>query len=390
MTDIGLVEFFSHWHILYYFARIANASGNDVTIFTTPDMHDRIADEFEEEEYEEITWTLQGKDEGHGSFLDRVERASANLDFLMVNTLNGTISEMWNFARFDPRCASMTWAYNVNAWLRPRPVVGWPPDTYVSKNLKMLLRPRILRNFDAINVEYSVWKEYIETETAYDGPVFSLSPTLYEPRDGDTTNEDETPFTLTIPGSISSVRNYEFALDVFETFAEHYEGDARLALLGRPRGDAFGERVIARCEDTIDRGFDVTFYEEWIPQRVFNEMLQETDVIFAPIRTERVKRQSYEYMGTTTGTGLIFDALRNARPIVLPSFYPIGEELDDTALHFDGKDDLVALFSRLAGGRDELERLKERALENSRRFDLAHQREEFERVVDRVIDSWSS
>lgn len=401
MSRIGLFEVSHHSHILYYLSRMSGPDANQVTIFTTESIYDRIAGNYDEDELESYDWHLQRESNSLDRFFDEVEeRCSREMDFLSVNTPHASGRVTSNFVDFDPDCPTLGWIYDVRRWCHNHPAIlyrmaeavhrpirtSFPGDggDVALEHLKPLLPPSILENFDAVNVEYPPLKRYLEREEGWTRSIHTLAPTLYEPYEAD---PSDGKFRVVVPGSLSTdIRDYDTVLDAFEWLFEAGGGDLSLELLGRPVGE--GSRIVRRCEEFQAAGYDVSFYREWVGHEEFTEAIRRSDLILSPVRVNRPMRHPLKpdkIMGTTQGTGVIFDAIRHAKPIILPGSFNVDEIIEDITLTYDSPEHLLNLLEGLVHDETRLEDLLEAARRNSMGFSLGRQQERFQHVLDQMV-----
>ncbi|WP_424017686.1 hypothetical protein ACOZ4N_17715 [Halorientalis pallida] len=391
MVHIGLLETNYHSHILYYIARVADTPDSSVTLFTVPEIEEKIRDRIEETGVA-VEWVVADPDESERAFLDRIEPiCERTLDVLIVNTISGPAPELYNYIRFDPDCPKLLWIYNVRTWLEPKLSVPRNLKSFLDYNSRTICNQLVRRNYDGLLVQYSPWKTYIERETGYDGPVYAFPRIFYE-NDETTAEADVTadpPTTVTVPGAIIDKRDYDLVLDAVES---RFDADdpVELCLLGRPgtaRGETgYGDRILDRCATLDERGYDVTYYRDWIPQSEFNEWLEASDVILSPVTIPKERYGYTELHGQTTGTGAIFDALGYGKPLILPDEYVVGDEIEGLSHQYGTADAFGDLLERFVTDEEFRLSAKRAAFRNGQRFTLDKQQDRFARILDRFLD----
>jgi len=378
MPAVGLYELSTHEHILYFFIKIADNAGYDVTVFARDDIADSVQESLDGDP-SSVTWVRKAEDESTRSYLSRVEDACDDLDLFVAQSLYPQSIELPHHVRFSPDCKRLVWIYNVNRWLNVRPTLKRGPVW----NLHMFLRRIMLRKYDAINVEYPPMADYIETNCEYSGPVYTLTPTLYEEEPAPPTDTVQ----FTVPGYVESQRrDYELVMDVFEQLFETYGDRVSLHLLGKPMSE-YGHRILDRCEALSDAGYDVVYYRDWIPMNEFDETLRASSFLLCPIRPTTTGREVLETYGTTKGSGNVFDALRHATPIILPEYFQIADMIRGSAVHYTDRQDLVEKIAGLLDDPDRLETMRHTARQNAEQFTLESQSERFDAVVAELLDS---
>lgn len=403
---IGLFGITWHPQNLLNLARMADPV-DDVTVFTSESVYRdwMVPSDLDRDAFE---WALRGEGEALGAYFDRVERRADDLDFLMVVTPFGSGRITARFVDFDPDCRSACWLYNARACVESARAAGESraplreatprlrdaleaadPETAerTLKPYRYYMRPYILENYDAYLVEYPPIESYLEEEWEQDTPVYGdLAPFVYEGSDGPETDRVE----VTVSGRVvENVRDYDPVLDAFERLFAEYGDDAALNVLGRPVG-GFGDAVMERCAALEAEGHPVNYYPDgdWIPTDEFERVLARSDLLVNPIYlTEETTRDPApdERRGTTKGTGVLMDAIKHGKPLLLPEGFAVAEMIDGATLTYDGPDELYETLDRLLRDRGELADLRAAARENGREYAVERQRERFGAVVDDVL-----
>jgi len=234
------------------------------------------------------------------------------------------------------------------------------PKKLLNYNLQCIVRKKILPKYDAVVVHTETLKDYA-LANRYMKDIFVLPFTIY---DGSTSlKRIEKKLKFVVAGSIEKHRrDYDGLLKAFEEIWNHGHKDVCLTILGRPIGE-YGERIINRCRLIKERGFDIQFYNEYIPEEIFNREITSSDLIVNPI-----KLQNYRYGCFTAG---LVEAIMHAKPGIYPAGYIVPKELLSSSLFYDRIDKLDYLIEqKFLNNRGILEKLSIKAKENSEKFSL--------------------
>ena len=378
MTQLGFLETSTHEQVFYYLIRAANASDNEVTVFTTAPIATEVQDMLGPPD-DDIEWVTIPENGSIRRLLRIVERHSAGLDALIVQPLYHNVRDLFYYARFSPECPTALWLFNINAWLRSRPQL----DIGLRRNLRLVLRRYIANRNDAYLVEYPSIAAYVREEMEVNA-VESFVPTLYEPSGDEEPMAPETDqVRITIPGNVSpNRRDYALALDAFERAATP-DGSLELRLQGQrvPASDPIYER----CKRLRGEGYAVTWSTEWVPLTEFHDIIAKSDAVLAPLRTSCEVEGITELYGRSKGSGNISDALRNGVPILLPESFPVDEVMGDGVRYFDGVERLTDHLRRLRDDPDERVEFKSHARAAAREYTLGHQQERFASVLSELL-----
>jgi hypothetical protein len=406
MRDIGFFTPEQHSFYLYYLTRIPHPDDYAVTVYTTATIHDDIAPLYTELEYDSIDWVIKGEQESIDSFFERIEHdAELNQDILWTVLAWGTKRVPANFIDFDPDIPSICGLVNLNDWTY-NPFPDWVytlvkygtslmRDSVTShvinpvlSHLRYLMQPAILRNFDAVHMEYPPMSRFLANENDWEIDVYNLYPVVHEQEKLPPVSKKEAR-RIAIPGRISqNVRNITQALTAMERVFEHYDGDLILDFVGRP-ADVY-ESALERIETLQNQGYDVRYREEWIPYDEFAAALRAADIIINPLHVRRTISHPFRadmWTGRTNGTGIIFDALRYARPLVVPELFSVDERLKPFTETYNNIDHLVKTVIELLENEDRLADLQSRADAAAAEVTPEAQRPKFENIVDNILQS---
>lgn len=86
----------------------------------------------------------------------------------------------------------------------------------------------------------------------------------------------------------------------------------------------FKETILRLIKDTNNSNIEFELFKNknFIEQKLFDEKMEEIDIIFAPIQNYKYNRNFYkEQYGVSKATGSDFDAFFYKKPIIMPDFY---------------------------------------------------------------------
>ncbi|GAI96884.1 unnamed protein product, partial [marine sediment metagenome] len=256
------------------------------------------------------------------SFLKRVEHiCNYKIDLLFINTIHETCIDLPYYLKFQPKCKMILLVHHVNAWLKPRLVFNIKNiiktiDTNLSS---ALISKFIFPKFDAINVIYHPLKDYIRENTDYEKEIFTLPTSIFENVKTTEEQKDDGKLRIVTPGLIQEHRkDYSAIFPVFEKLFENYKGKVKLYVLGFPVG-RFGKQICDKFKDMEQKGCDVVIFDHFVPDNTFDDILTQSDIILAPIRIKtRADSDIEEIYGKTVGSGVIYNAIMYAKPIIVP------------------------------------------------------------------------
>jgi hypothetical protein len=329
---------------------------------------------------------LKKENENMFSFLKRVEHiCNHKIDLLFINTIHETIFDLIHYLNFCPKSKMILTVHHVNAWLKPKLVCNIKHILRtIDSNLSSTLISRfIFPKFDAINVIYSPLREYIFTNTDYDKEVFTLPTSVFDNSKIFTKNQDNDGIVrVASPGLIQKHRkDYNYVISAFEALFKQFNENLELYMLGAPIGK-YGKLVYNQLKKMKDEGCKVVIFDSFVPDEIFDEILNKCDVILAPIRIKtRADNEIEEAYGTTVGSGVIFNAVLYAKPIILPREFNMLKELNSSSLKYSNEKELEEIITELIFNPKKLEKLKKEALVNSQKLSLESLQKYFEENI---------
>lgn len=381
--EIGILEIRRHIPVLYTFMKICKTGNTNVTIFTTKELLARL--ENYDIKKENFNFILKENNESYRSYLKRIERiCNDKIDLLFVNTIHETIWDLLCYTTFNPQSKTILVVHHANAWLKPRFVFNLfhmlrTIDTNLSS---ILIRKFIFPKFDAIDVIYRPVKDHIMTNIGFDKEVFTLPTSVFEEKKCIIRSKDEKILKIVIPGLIQ-VHRKDFAsvIPVFENLFERFKGNIELYVPGMPVG-RYGKLIYERFKKMQETGCKIVIFDSFVPDQVFNRILSEGDIILAPIKIKtRADSEIEEEYGKTVGSGVVYNAILYAKPIIVPSEFNMLKELNSSALKYKNPFELEKQIEELITKPEKLKKLETEAFRNARKFSLANLQDYFEKNV---------
>jgi glycosyltransferase involved in cell wall biosynthesis len=387
-AEIGILEIRRHIPVLYTFCKICNTPKTKVTVFTTQGLYHRLKTYLKD--MDQYTFVIKEENESIRSFLKRVERyCNEKIDVLFVNTIHETLLDLLCYLGFNPKSKKILVVHHVNAWLRPKIVCNFlhPIRTADTNAATFFIKQFIFPKFDAINVIYHPLKDFIKENTLYEKNLFTLPTSIFEDAyNSGSKNVDK--IKVVIPGLVQKHRkDYSLVFPAFEKLFSKYKESISLAIPGLPVGK-FGEQVYEKFQEMKNKGYDVEIFKSFVPDDVFNNLLIDCDIILAPIRIKtRADGDIEEIYGKTVGSGVIYNAIQYAKPIIVPEDFVMLPELKTSTLTYSSEKDLEQHISNLVDNPDKMKQLKKEAHRNAQKFSLQNLQEYFLNEVLPIINT---
>ncbi len=372
MKEIGILEIYCHVKFLYTLSRICKTEKSNVSIFTTKEIFSKMETYIKNKSDYNII--LKKENESKHSFIKRVEKiCNEKIDLLFVNTIQSTCLNFPHFFGFKPKCKIILTIHTANAWFNKKPVFSIKKifrtvDTNLSTIIAKFI---ILPKFNAINVIYYPIKEYILDNTDYKKKIFEIPFEFFDEDIDIKSLRKDKKVMFVIPGQIEEHRRvYEDVLDTFEGLFKNFNEIIILYILGFPVG-LYGNKILKMCKKLKEKGYAIKYYDDFVPENIYTKIMKDIDIIISPIRNKSIGIGVIaEIYGKTKGTAAVYEAIQYAKPLVIPNDFNIITELESSTLKYTDVKDLGNKLTKLILNKQKIEKLKEEANNNSKKFSL--------------------
>jgi len=380
-VNIGILEIRRHVPVLYSFMKVCKTQNTKVTVFTTEELFSRL--KTYKTDFDDFNFVIKKKHESVRSFLKRVEKiCNDEIDLLFVNTIHETVSDLLCYLSFKPICKKVLVVHHANAWLQPRLVFKLlhPLRTLDTNLSSVLIKKFVFPRFDAINVIYKPVREYIIHNMSFDREVFTIPTSIFE--NVVEKKIDDKYLKVVIPGLIQEHRkDYHSVIPVFEELFEKFKDRLELFMPGMPVG-RYGQNIKNLCKQMQNRGYKVVVFDDFVPEDKYDEILTNCDVILAPIKIKtRADGEITEYYGKTVGSGVVYNAIKYAKPIIAPFEFNMLKELSSSTLEYRDAQELKQHLQNLLSNKNLLTNLRKKALKNAEKYSLKNLQEYFEQNI---------
>lgn len=360
--NIGVMELHADAEIIFYEASLAKYCNANVTIFTTKLQYERVLPFFKNDK-DDYTWIIQQEGEKLPGFLKRIEEYCNNkIDLLFANTFYVFPHHQIYYYLFRPKSKIVQVAGRIEYWFGE-----WYPLKFNSIkefilsilfNISQFIRKRTLPKLDGLWVENKDAYKYAVLK-GYNKNIACLPYQYYMGMIPSHEHSDKLKF-ITIGTLNNHRRDYTGLLDTFETLFDSGRKNITLTLLGAPV-DRKGFQIIDRCRRLIEKGLDIKYYNEYVPEDVVNEEILSADIIINPNYVSMYGRGTF---------GAIVKAMQFAKPAIYPINSLYHEELISSSLFYNKIEELPGIIENLLNNPDKLKELSTNALVNSEKFSL--------------------
>jgi len=371
LKHIGILELHYHIKYLYTTAKIFKTKKTDVTIFVTKEIYDKLSEYLKN--MDEYKFVIKKTEESIDKYLKRIEKKCSNdIDILFVNTIQKSMIDLPHYKKFNPDCKKILTIHVANSWFSSKPgfdlrkfhlTLDSHLSTYYAKK-------HVLLKYDGINVIYPPIKQWIRNNTDYQKPIYTIPFGFCEENKFEKTkNLDKNVFV--VPGQIQEHRrDYNIVFDIFERLFDKHNNKIKLILLGYPVG-SYGERIQNRFKNLRDKGFDIEFFKDFVPEKIYNDKMKNVDFIFLPIQIKsRGLGVTPEWYGKSKGSAAFFEGVNYRKPMILPDEFNVLKEFNSSIIKYKHIDDLEIKINNLLKETGNISSIKNEAIKNSEYFSL--------------------
>lgn len=382
-VHIGILEVRRHPAVLHSFCSICNTMNTRVTVFTIPRIFNRLQTLMKDPS--QFHFIVKKKNQRLLSFLRQIKKYSEqHLDLLFVNTIHETWYDLFHFSKFNPDVLKILTIHHVNAWLDPTDHLN-EMNSLQKINVHMMKSSMqtILSYYDGLNVIYSPLKHYVEDTLKYQGPVFVIPSAVSEQDDGKPRNQKtKQKLVITIPGLIQAHRkNFTQARSVFNSLPRTYLKNIELILLGAAF-DKTGKTIIKTFKSLREKGLTVKTFDHFIDDDTFYHYIRQSDILFLPIKIHtKADNGVNEIYGKTVGSGVVYDAIKYAKPVIIPAQFQMISSFKDATMSYQSEEKLRNLLMSCIDNPEILNKKKQQAIIASNHFSLQHYQEYFNNSI---------
>ncbi len=388
LKNIGILEIHYHIKYLYSTIRILKTKKTNVTIFTTKEIFERLKTYMDD--LSNFEFIIKKDDESLSIFIRKIEKiCNEKIDLLFINTIQTNTLDVMRYASFKPKSKIIATVHVTNHWLKAKYGFNYKNILRtIDINISLfIIRKNLLKKFNAINVGYPPIKDHVEKNTTYQKPVFKIPFNFYEGTFKKKLIKDGEKIKFVISGLIEDFRrDYDYALDVFEKIFEKYNEKIELFILGQPVGK-YGKKIINRCKKLKDKKYNIYFFEKFIPEKKYNEIMMSCDILLSPLKVLKIADTGIkEIYGKTEGSGIPFEGIQYVKPVIIPKDFQMITEMEKSVIQYESKKDLEEKIIGLIKNRDILRKLQNEAEKSSQNFSLSKLNEYFETEILNKID----
>jgi hypothetical protein len=182
---------------------------------------------------------------------------------------------------------------------------------------------------------------------------------------------DDNTIDIVIPGIISEKRrNYkELLLTLEKYYISNPNSKIKIIFLGKIENDESKTSILNKINQINSKNRErIKYWNEFVPEQDFSRNLIEGDIILSNINVFVDLRDRIEIYGLSKESGISFQIYKYAKPSIVPSHQNILIGFDNQLIKYSNFNDLYKILENLDSGIYNLEKLKENAKNNRKKF----------------------
>ncbi len=282
-----------------------------------------------------FTWHFLDPDDTHIDFFKNIHSALKrnHYDLVIFNSIDSRLLIIFIILMLSKPGRILVNLHDINNFFKVKPSLSIRTNIRsIGKKLLMLLADGYI-----VNAENMKW--YMIKNRLTKKPIYWLQPVYYKP----SLTDKKTTFanTIVVPGSIDQRRrDYHLVLKVIQEML-NLRVPVKWILAGKPVED-YGVKIIEKAKELITYGADISFYKEVIPENEFQQIIAASSLILSPlVSSTTIHDNISEIYGESKGSGNVYDAIRHAKPLIVPSTITVPKEIVTSCIVYQSKDNLV-------------------------------------------------
>ncbi len=329
-----------HFENIATLLRLFDTNGNRITVFCDEQAYSLAAVNIPHPK--KFTWILRNSATSRRQFVRQLFSQFKNdtPDIFYINTLSDNFISLTRLLRRYPQVRSIATLHALNAYFSPQ----------LKFNLRRIVRVAgkwiLRRTIKEYSIQSSVllpaarkWMDPRIPIHVVPGAVY-LPHALYE--------STLQPLHLVVPGSVDERRrNYE-QLNAWLLQVDKKKIALKITFLGATASE-FGKHMLQIWQSLKLINIKLHYFDtDMVPQETYNQVLEEADFIFNPSVVETVLEDgAVEIYGQTVNSGVFADAIRYAKPLIIPAAIQIDPILHPCSFRYDQLNDISDLLQSI-------------------------------------------
>jgi len=328
-----------HFETTYALIRILDRPQNTIAIFTTQKM-ERVLKEMLADKADMYSWFISTKSSLRFVFRIYNYCKRNNVPYLFLNTVSYHHIYFGILCFILKKTKSILTVHNANNFFNPK-------LKFRLRSLIQLLGKKVLaRTVSNFATLLNSTKQYIDQTFQTKKRILVLPGAIYEGHIDE--NVLDSVLSLVVCGSIDQYRrDYDQVFELAHEL-EKKQLTTQIILLGSAVGEV-GKKIISKCLAAKFQFVDLTTYTaDFVSTAEYQSKIVKCNFIFQPLKKilQKPDEQPEEY-GLTCCSGAFFDAVRFAKPLLLPDNIQLSAEVANQCIPYHSISELAEFLNGL-------------------------------------------
>lgn len=365
---IGIYES-EHFETVYPVLRLLDNGQHTISVYTTEAVASQLKTPLGND-WNKFNWILKEESQSIRSFILSVTKHAAQqgYDSFLLNTVSNNHLLFARMTQKMPGTAFYLVVHDVNNLVKSHSSFG------LRKMLRHIGKKQLLKKVKGFFTISSRTTAYLSGFIKDGRPVKWLPGAIFEE-----TNYAQgklllnEPIRIVVPGSLDSRRrNYQEVFE-FASLIADIKMPVEICLLGGATGTD-SAALLEQCKKTAEKNRFFSFYEiPEVPFEEFDRKMRAAHFIWVPSKVNTVMADDIkETYGLSKSSGNMFDAIRFAKPLLVPKELTIDKEQEEAAFVYASKDELIKLLSDCLEQTTVYDVWTNKALQVSRKYSVSN------------------
>lgn len=355
-----------HFEAGYSLIRLFNNGQNEITVFSYA-ASKRQFDYLFKDDQSKISWVTKKEHQSKASFIYTIyqETKKRKIDLLYLNTVSDNFLFYAMLAGSLPKIRIVLTLHMVYNFFSTRSLFN--PRRMIRAIGKKMLR-RAIKEF---NVLSPTLLPLLQKKFPAGKKIHQVPGAIFEKNAAAIAEPSPGLFTIVIPGSIDNKRrDYDQVFKLLNLLKQE-DIAAEIVLLGSFYGE-YGQTILAQCREWAKDHANLRWYEEGVvDQPEFDRVMKMSHFIFTPTVIDTIIADGIEeFYGISISSGNIADAIRHARPLIIPGGLVVDPVLEKGCVRYSGLGDIVSLLKSIRNDQSVYMKLANAAIDNSQQFTI--------------------
>ena len=355
-----------HFEAGYSLIRLFNNGQNEITVFCYP-ASQRQFDYLFKDDRSKINWVIKKEHQSKASFIYTIyqETKKRKIELLYLNTVSDNFLFYAMLAGSLPGVRIVLTLHSIYNFFSTKSLFN--PRRMIRAIGKKMLR-RAIKEF---NILSPTLLPLLQQKFPKGKKIHQVPGAIFEKNAAAITELSTDLFRIVIPGSIDNKRRDYGQVFKLLNLLKQEDIAAEIILLGSFYGE-YGQTILAQCREWAKHHADLRWYEGTVvDQPEFDRVIEMSHFIFTPSVIDTVIADGVEEIyGISISSGNISDAIRHAKPLIIPGGLVVDPVLEKSCVRYSGLGDIVSLFKSIRNDGAIYTKLAIAAIDSSQQFTI--------------------